>query len=263
MRVYWEFGLRSFRRGLAYRLNTLLRVVGTLAYLVIQVAIWRALLSHGAVAGVTQQQMVSYAILSTCITAVRLNSTITRTVDERLNTGNIAIDLIKPLRYPLYLAADGLGSAAYQALFTTLPTLVIAGVAFGFQPPASVVAFLAFLASVALALALSFAIGYLIALCAFWVLTTFHFEWTINTLIKVFSGRFLPFWFFPPWLAAVAAWSPFGYFNFVPVAIYLGRIPTADLGRTLAVGLGWTVLLLGLAAWIWSRSVRRLVVQGG
>ena len=196
MRVYWEFGLRSFRRGLAYRLNTLLRVVGTLAYLVIQVAIWRALLGHGAVAGVTQQQMVSYAILSTCITAVRLNSTITRTVDERLNTGNIAIDLIKPLRYPLYLAADGLGSAAYQALFTTLPTLVIAGVAFGFQPPASGVAFLAFLASVALALALSFAIGYLIALCAFWVLTTFHFEWTINTLIKVFSGRFLPFWFF-------------------------------------------------------------------
>ena len=81
--------------------------------------------------------------------------------------------------------------------------------------------------------------------------------------MTVFAGAFLPLWFFPAWLGALAAWLPFRYMNFVPVAIYLGRIPTGDLAPTLLLGLAWTLALLGLTGWLWSRAMRRLVVQGG
>lgn len=49
MRPYWEFAKRSFRRGMAYRVPTLLRIVGNVVVVLIQVTIWRALLGHGAV----------------------------------------------------------------------------------------------------------------------------------------------------------------------------------------------------------------------
>lgn len=262
MRVYWEFATCAFTQGLAYRMNLLLRVVGNVLTVLIQVAIWRALLGHGAVLGIGLREMVTYSILSTCMTMLQLTS-LFHTVDERLRTGNIAVDLIKPLHYPLQLAADSLGSTLFQGMFTMLPTLVIAALAFGLEPPASPVSFLAFIAAAGLALVVSFALGYLIALLAFWFLTTMHFEWTLAGFMTLFSGRFLPLWFFPPWLATVAAWLPFRYLNFVPVAIYLGRVPAGELGATLLAGLGWAAVLLGLAWWLWARAVRRLVLHGG
>lgn len=262
MRVYWEFATRAFSRSLTYRVNTFLRIAGNLVTILIQVAIWRALLANGAVAGIDVRTMVTYSILSTSVGMLLLYSTTMRMVDGRLNTGNIAGDLLRPLSYPLYLAADSLGVAAFQAV-AMLPTLAAAAAAFGLDPPAAGSYLLAFAAALALALSVSFALGYLIAVLAFWFLTTMHFEWSLMAFTKVFAGAFLPLWFFPPWLAAIAAWLPFRYLNFVPVAIYLGRIPVGELAGTLLLGLGWSLALLCLARWIWQRSVRRLVVQGG
>jgi ABC-2 type transport system permease protein len=262
VRAYWSFARCAFARGLAYRFNLLLRVVGNLVNVLIQVAIWRALIGHGAIAGVSLRVMVTYSILSTCLGMVLLVN-LFGAVDERLRTGNIGMDLVKPLSYPLYLAADSLGTTAFQGLFTMLPTLAITALAFGVQPPASPLDLVTCIVATFLALAISFALGYLIALLAFWLLTTIVFEWAIEAFMTVFAGAFLPLWFFPAWLGAVAAWLPFRYMNFVPVAIYLGRIPTGDLAPTLSLGLAWTLALLGLTGWLWSRAMRRLVVQGG
>jgi ABC-2 type transport system permease protein len=262
MRAYWEFARRSFERNTAYRVSTLLRVVGNVVVVLIQVTIWRALLGHGAVAGVTLAQMVTYSIVSTCLNLLLLTG-LYRALDDRLRTGNIAVDLAKPLSYPLYLAADSLGTAAFQGAFAMLPTLLVAWLAFGLQPPASGLDLAAFLVAVLLALAVSFSIGYLIALLAFWFLTTLHFEWSLMAFNRVFAGTFLPLWFFPPGLAVVAGWLPFRYQAFVPASIYLGRIPHGDLAGTLALGLGWAAALLGLCGWLWGRAMRRLIVQGG
>ena len=274
MRAYWEFAACAFRRGLAYRANVALRVVGGLATVVIQVALWRALLGQqegapsaplptepgGRAVGLAE--MVTYAILSTCVGMVQLTSVL-RAVNERLQTGNIGVDLAKPLSYPLFLASDALGAAAFNVLFTVVPTLAVAAVAFGLAAPASPGALLAFLAAVGLAMAISFALGYLMALGAFWFLTTLHFQWTLMGFTKLLSGAVVPLWFFPPWLASAADGLPFRFLNFVPVAVYLGRVPEGALAGTLLVGLAWAAGLLVVAHLVWSLAVRRLVLQGG
>jgi ABC-2 type transport system permease protein len=180
-----------------------------------------------------------------------------------LRKGEIAVDLIRPVSYPRYLAADALGQAAFYGVFAIAPTVVVAGLVFGVEPPASPIHFAAFVLAVVLSLTVSFTFGYLSALLAFWFLTTLHFEWSLGAFFKVFGGAFLPLWFFPPVLAEVADWLPFRYLNFVPLAIYLGRVPAPELAATLLLGIAWVAALLGLAAWLWSRSVRRLVIQGG
>jgi ABC-2 type transport system permease protein len=121
----------------------------------------------------------------------------------------------------------------------------------------------AFAASVLIAVLLSFAVAYLIALLAFWCLTTLTFEWTYFGLVRVFSGSFVPLWFFPDWLGGAARLLPFQYLNYVPTALYMGRIPASHAPAVLLGGAAWVVALCAFAAALWRMSVRRLVVQGG
>jgi ABC-2 type transport system permease protein len=102
-----------------------------------------------------------------------------------------------------------------------------------------------------------------VALLAFWFLTTLHFEWALMGLITVFSDSFLPLWFFPPGWAELARALPFQFLGFVPAAIYMGKLANSDIWPTLAIGVVWTLVLLGITVWIWSASMKRLVVQGG
>ncbi len=262
MRTYYEFFGKSFKRNLAYRSDVWLRVAGNVLGILVQVAIWRAILGQGSVEGIDVRDMVTYSILTTLVGGVLMTG-LYQDADDRLRTGDIAVDLIKPLRYPLYLFAHQLGRSAFQLLFTVAPTLVVAWLLFGFTPPASAGYGLAFLVALAIALGVSYALGYLIALLAFWFLTTMHFRFAMAGFFTAFSGSFLPLWFFPPGWAAVATALPFQYMGFVPAATYLGELPPRELVATLGLGGAWTVGLLGFASWLWSASVRRLVVQGG
>jgi ABC-2 type transport system permease protein len=262
MNAYVAFALKSFSTNLAYRSEVWLRTLGNFVTIFIQVAIWQALIGENSVDGVTLQDMITYSILNTAIYSLLLTN-VFRTVDESLRTGSIAIELIKPLRYPLYLLADRTGTAAYQFMFTAVPTVIIAWLFFGLTAPASGVHFIAFLFSFITSLTMSFALGYLIALIAFWFLTAFSLEWTLMGLMTVFSGTFLPIWFFPSGWEAVAKALPFQFLGYIPAAMYMGRIPAEDIVVTLCIGLLWVIGLLFLVNFLWWRAVKRLVVQGG
>lgn len=247
---------------MAYRSQVWLRIVGNLIAIFVQVAIWHALLGSGSANGINFHDMVTYAILNTIVAAILMNG-LFRDADERIRTGNIAIDLLRPLYYPLCLFADQLGKSVFQLVFAVLPTLLVATLLFGFTAPSSLSNALAFVVAIILALAISFALGYLVALLAFWFLTTLHFEWALMGLTTVFSGSFLPLWFFPPGWAELARALPFQFLGFVPAAIYMGKLANNDIWSTLTIGIVWTLTLLGITVWIWSASMKRLVVQGG
>jgi len=260
--TYFHFFAKSFKSNLAYRAQVWLSILASLLAIVSQVAIWRALLASGPVNGIALPDMITYVILNSAIYVVLMYEMFEE-VDDRLRTGDIAVDLIKPMRYPLYLLADQLGNTAYRLAFYVAPTVFVAALLFGLTAPASPLHAAAFVMAMIIATILSFAFGYLIALLAFHFLTTLHFSWTFLGLVIMFSGSFLPLWFFPAGWADVARALPFQFLGFVPAAIYMGKMPVTEIAPTLAVGLMWIVLLMCAAALMWAVSMRRLVVQGG
>lgn len=262
MKTYVLFGVKSFTNQLAYRADVWLRTVGNFATIFIQVSIWKAVLGDGTIAGISYEQMVTYSILNTLLSAVLLTH-ISAKVDASLKSGGIAAELVRPLSYPLYLFAEGAGATMYQLTFVVVPSLLIAWLAFGIQPPASAEHLAAFGLGVLMALLLSFLLGYLISLIAFWFLTHFALDWMLGGLTIIFAGSFLPLWFFPDGWAVVAQALPFQYLGYVPAALYMGQIPKGDLSMTLVVGLAWIGALWLLTYWLWVQAIRRLVVQGG
>ena len=117
--------------------------------------------------------------------------------------------------------------------------------------------------ALAIALLVSFTQGLLLALLAFWFLTTFHFIWANGALLTLFGGANLPLWFFPDTLETIARLLPYQFVAFVPAAIYLGEIAGAGMALTLALGMIWVAIQGAACHMLWSAAIRRLTVQGG
>jgi len=262
MTLYLAFMMKSFRKHLAYRSEVWLRIVIGVIWVGIQVAIWDALIGSGEVDGISLRNMITYAILNTVISLSLMDRTLSE-VDQKIRSGDISVELIKPFNYMLTVFADQLGRSLFIATFTVVPTVAVTALLFGFQLPASVGHFLAFGCAMGLALAISFATSCMIVMFAFYFLATFHFQWAMGALKTLFAGSLVPFWFYPSQLRAVAELLPFQFLGFFPAATWMGELPDSDIVRQLLLGLGWAVALLGFCAWLWSRITWRLVVQGG
>lgn len=262
VRTFWEFAKRVVARNMAYRANVPITVLRNILRIFVQVAIWSALLRQGAMQGITVSDMLTYVVLSNCLSMIMVDG-VAYMVDDRLRTGSIAMDLLKPVSYPLFVGANAAGDILFRVAFMVAPTLLTAILAVGLQGPTSSIHLLAFLGATAVAAALSFCIAILVGLCAFWFLQAWHFDWFLGGISGVLSGAWVPLWFFPDWLARVAQWLPFQQLSFVPSAIYLGKIPAAEIGGHLLQGVLWIAALSLVCALLWRRAVRRLVIQGG
>jgi ABC-2 type transport system permease protein len=262
MNVYLAMTAKSFRKHLAYRSEVWVRIVIGVVWVGIQVAVWQALIGSGEVDGITLGDMITYAILNT-VMALALMDRSLADLDQKIRSGDIAVDLIKPLHYPLTLVADGLGRSLFSALFSVLPTLLIASLFFGFQAPASFGNAVAFAVAFSIALAISFALACMVGMLGFYFLATFHFQWALGALRTLFAGTMVPLWFYPDRLRTIAEGLPFQFLAFVPAAAWMGELSRRELALNLALGIIWAAALIGLCWWMWDRIVRRLVVQGG
>lgn len=81
--------------------------------------------------------------------------------------------------------------------------------------------------------------------------------------MRFFSGQMVPLWYFPAFLAQVAALLPFQAVIGIPVSIYIGRLSIPDAIGAIGVQAGWAAVLLGLGRLVWQRAYIRLTVQGG
>ncbi len=262
MSLYLAMIGKSYRKHLAYRSEVWIRIVIGVIWVGIQVAVWEALIGSGEVDGIGLSDMITYAILNTVMALALMDRTLAD-LDQKIRSGDIAVDLIKPFHFPLTLVADGLGRSLFAALFSVLPTLLLAALFFEFQAPASIGNGLAFGLAFGLALAISFALACLAGMLGFYFLATFHFQWALGALRSLFAGTMVPLWFYPDGLRALANGLPFQFLAFFPAATWMGELSGLEIARNLALGLAWSAALLGLCWWMWARIVRRLVVQGG
>jgi ABC-2 type transport system permease protein len=183
---------------------------------------------------------------------------------ERIRTGDVVVDLYRPIDYQGYWAAVDVGRSAYLLIVRGIPPflagwLVVDGV---HLPPAWWL-WPAFLASVALALATCGSFRFLLQTLAFWLLDI-RGPTQIATLTSgFFSGAFVPTFLFPPALAAVARWLPFEAMLQWPIEVFLGARTGVYLLTTLAGQAAWAVALALAARRVLARATRRVVIQGG
>jgi ABC-2 type transport system permease protein len=180
---------------------------------------------------------------------------------DRITSGEVVADLLRPVD-PIwqYLAAD-LGRAGYAALTRFVVPVVVGALAFDLYVPARPATYPLFVLSMLMATVISLACRYLVNASAYWLLDARGPVLLWVVVSSVLSGLYFPLPFLPDWaLAALYVATPFPYLLQVPLDILVERYET---GAAVAGQLAWVVVMLSLARLVQRRAERRLVIQGG
>jgi ABC-2 type transport system permease protein len=263
VRLEWEIARRGYRRYAAYPAATVAGVFTNTVFGFMLAYILLALYRHrDEVGGYDATETVTYVwVAQAMITTVYIFGW--TDLAERIRTGDITTDLTRPV-HPLRagLAFD-LGRAVYHTLFRGVPPFLAALLVFDLTGPTSFLVWLAFFASVVLAVYVSFAFRFLYNLAAFWLL---DFRGPMLLAVSTslfFSGFIIPIAFFPEPLKVVAQATPFPAMLQRPVDIFIGNSTGLELAVSLGIQAAWAAALLAFAAAAFVAGTRKLVVQGG
>ena len=262
MRAYWALSRRAFRRYSTYRGATVGGLLTNTAFGFMRGYVLLALYRSRPNAGGWDA--------TDAITYIWLTQAILMTVamwgwnelGDRVRTGSIATDLVRPLDIQWGLLAEDYGRAAYQLLARGVVPLATGAVFFDLRIPQDPRIWLAFLASLAIGTGVSFGVRFIANAAAFWIIETRGINIAYSIAVNLLSGFIIPVVLFPGWLRSLSRFLPFASVIQTPIEVFLGKHGVFPIG-TLAVQALWLVALLGLGRLVLRAGTRHLVVQGG
>ncbi|MFW6237973.1 MAG: ABC-2 family transporter protein [Halanaerobiales bacterium] len=133
MSLYLEYMKKKLQQMFTYRFNFFTSFFSRILAVFIQVNVWQALYQHWTVVrDVTLPDMINFVILNLFLGALT-STEMGRKLGERVNSGEIAGDFIKPISIKLYLVSEDLGDKIFNLFFTAVPVCVLAGYLRGFS----------------------------------------------------------------------------------------------------------------------------------
>jgi ABC-2 type transport system permease protein len=258
---YLWVAVTSARSNLAYFGEVVARTIflGVILYIFLQ--LWRTTfeqMGEERLGGLTLAQMLWYLAITESI--VLSAPAVAVEVDQDVRTGALAVQMIRPLSYPLYRLGTSLGERfvrfAMNALVASAITMLFVG-------PISITALGLgmFLAALPLAFALDFIVYFTIGLGAFWLENTSGLTLLYSRITMVLGGMLLPLELFPDSLRAVAEFLPFASVIYGPARLFVA--PDAAFLGALVAKQALGIVVLGLAGALVNRAARRRVFSNG
>lgn len=263
MRAYWETAVRGYRRYATYRGATFAGAFTNTIFGVMRGYVLLALLaSRPQVGGYDASDALTYVWLTQAMIMITYlwgwNELALRIV-----SGDVAVDLSRPIDFQGYWLAGDLGRALFHAIFRGIPPLLLGGLLFTLRIPIAPGRWFVFIASLVLATVLSFSLRFIVNLTAFWLLD-YRGILNVTTLTWTFlAGFVIPLNFLPEGPRDVLEALPFAGILQVPIDVFLGKRQGLDLLGALAFQAVWAAVLLLAGRLLLAAAVRKLVVQGG
>jgi ABC-2 type transport system permease protein len=264
--LYATVTANGFRRYATYRTATAAGVFTNTVFGLIlaytYIALWH---ERPHLGGYDQAQALTFVWLGQGLLAVSalMGGGFEAELIGRIRTGDIAIDLYRPADLQAWWLAGEMGRAGFQLVGRGVVPMTVGALLFDLALPGDPLRWLAFLLAVALGVVVSFALRYLVALSAFWLLDGAGVT-QMTYLAGVFlSGMLLPLNVFPGALGDIARVLPWSALVQIPADVLLGRHTGTDLWAAYAFDGAWAVGLLALGRLLQAVATRRVVVQGG
>lgn len=262
MSIYLRVAAYAFRRYASYPLGATAEAVTNTVFGFVRASILLALwTARPSLGGYAAADAVTFCFLTQALIGpVQIFGHLELTA--RIRTGDVAIDLHRPVDLQGWWVADDLGRASATLVLRGVLPMVAGALAFPLVLPGPG-RWAAFGLAVLLAVLVSIGIRYLVALSVFWL----HDERGMQAIALVmslfFSGMLLPLVAFPGWLGDVAQKLPWAALVQVPADIYLGKRTGLDLLGAFGLQAAWAIALLGAGRLMTTAARRKLVIHGG
>lgn len=261
-------GASGFRRFSTYRQATVAATVtntmfGFLRTYVMLAVAGSAAALGGQAAGYDAPRLVTYVWAGQGLIGVVLLWGWTDLAD-RIRSGDVVTDLLRPVHPVLGYLLPDLGRAAYALLTRFTVPIAVGALAFDMYVPQRAATYPLFAVSVLLALLVCFAGRFLANTAAYWLLDSRGALMAWAVCAGVLGGLYFPIRFLPDWAAAALYFgTPFPSLLQVPLDVLVERDPPLTQLGLLGLQSCWAVALLWACVAVQRRAERRLVVQGG
>jgi viologen exporter family transport system permease protein len=264
-RAYLALAAAAFQRYATYRQAMVAAVVTNSVFGFLRFAVMLAVIETGArtVAGYDEPQLATFVWAGQGLIGVVLLWALPEFA-ERIRTGDVITDLLRPIDPVWQLLAADLGRAGYAVSTRFAVPVVVGALAFDLYAPRRPLTYALFVGSMLLATIVCFGCRYLVNIAAYWLLDVRgpQTAWTLTS--GIFGGLYFPVWFFPDAVAiGLIVGTPFPSVIQIPLDILVERGSPAEQLGLLGVQAARVVVLLALCRWVQKRGERKLVIQGG
>lgn len=266
--VYVPFAKSEIQRALAYRLSFFGNILWNTLQIIIACYLWTAIFGSTTavtINGFTKNDMIIYVIIS-CITAMTIGSGTEWIIGGEVQSGEIAINLIRPINYQARLISQALGRIIWQFIAIFLPIwigmMVFRYFSLGELPP-HIGTILTYFLSLFFSFIIWFLFNFCFGLMSFYVTYIWGLNVFKNAIVKFVSGSIIPIVFFPLWFQKILMFLPFGSTNYTPVMIYLNKYTAVETVKVLCVQAVWIIILYFCSEVFWKRATKKLTIMGG
>lgn len=263
--VYLATARASFRQQSTYRAATVAGAFTNTVFGFLLVAVLRAAYADRAASGLTKVGRLDVVgavtftfVAQGLVTAVGAFGW--REVAERVRTGDIAVDLYRPVSFSGWWAAVWAGRAAFAIIARGLPPFLFGALVYHLRLPTHAATWPAFLLAVVLATMVSSRLWLAVNLLAFWLVEIRGMLILTVNLLMMTSGFLIPLQFVTGWLGTVCRFAPFAALGQFPIEVFL---EVRAGWRAWLPQIVWILVLEAAVQATLTAARRKVVIQGG
>lgn len=262
LRKYRQLFNTIVNQYLAYRLNFILwRVRVVLSLILIYFLWWSVIESRVKIFSYSKEQILTYVLLAHVVSDIVLASRTTDIADNILS-GNIINFLLKPFSYFKFLLTREIVDKVLNIGFAIIEVLLF----ILFLKPnifiqTNLVVYLVSFFALLLGAISYFFISLALSMIAFWTTQVWAPRFIFIVLISMLAGSFFPIDILPTNIYKLFLLTPFPYFMFLPLKIYLKGV-SFELLTALLISFFWAVASFLLARFVWRKGLREFSFYG-
>lgn len=247
--------------ALTFRTSYLLTIIGNFIYFVVVYYLWKSIfVSNNAsqIQGMKFQDVVIYLVFATTIYRL-LDCFLVSTIDNDIKSGKIAIDLMRPIQYPIFMFLKTIGTVCVSFVSTFLPVFVLF-VVLGILSVSKYL--LVFIVSLLLSVMLSYLIDFFTAMICFYTQSGWGVNLLKQILVQIFAGVLIPISFFGENVKKLIYFMPFQAIYNNPMQILISN-DIINITELILIQVFWIMVLIFLDYIFWRKMINYLSVNGG
>lgn len=267
MKAYFSFFRLSFKKGLKYRAAAWAGIATQFFWGFMYLMIFEAFyLSSNDPMPIRYEEVVQITWLHQAFLVFIMFWIRDNSLFDLVTTGNVAYELLRPLKIYDSWFARLLAGRLSGALLRCFPILILAFLLpskYALVPPPTWGHLILFLITLFLGLFLVVTIAMLIHISVFYTLSPIGPLILVSTLAEFCSGALIPVPLMPEGLKKVIYVLPFRYTSDLPFRLYAGHIGMKEGLFSILIQILWLSILIFIGQYWMKKALRQTVIQGG
>lgn len=253
------------RASVQYRFSFVSGIFASLLQIAIQYAIWTQVFKNQVtINGFEKADMFTYLLMSQGLLMVfSFRNAPERMISQKIRQGDIALELIRPVRFTLARFFEDLGDSVMNIGLAFLFVIICAYCLSEFIMPDNIGAILLFLLSSCFSYLIMFFISVMAGYLTFFTMNFWGIYNAKKAIVDFLSGALIPIALFPESVQRIFSFLPFKDIVYTPIMIFLEKYTMRECVMQLLLQCIWVFILMYLNEWIYRIAVRRISVNGG